>query len=69
MVQGDHFYHSFHRMLGSVVCRERLLILRGPRRKKCKQDSKKEDQAVSPPAGDATGVDLSSDDDKGAQAR
>ena len=33
-----------------------------------KQDSKKEEQAVSPPAEDATGVDLSSDDDKGAQS-
>ena len=31
IVQGDHFYHSFHRMLGSAVCRERFLILRGPR--------------------------------------
>ncbi|KAB1258284.1 Phosphatidate phosphatase LPIN2 [Camelus dromedarius] len=37
------------------------------RRKKCKQDSKKEDQAVSPAAEDTVGVDLSSDDDKGAQ--
>ena len=32
MVQGDHFYHSFHRMLGSAVYRECFLILRGPRR-------------------------------------
>ena len=31
MVQGDHFYHSFHRMLGSAVYRECFLILRGPR--------------------------------------
>ncbi|XP_072805266.1 phosphatidate phosphatase LPIN2 isoform X2 [Vicugna pacos] len=38
------------------------------RRKKCKQDSKKEDQAVSPAAEDTVGVDLSSDDDKGAQS-
>lgn len=38
------------------------------RRKKCKQDSKKEDQAVSPAAEDTVDVDLSSDDDKGAQS-
>lgn len=37
------------------------------RRKKCKQDSKKEDQAASP-AEDTMDVDLSSDDDKGAQS-
>ncbi|KAK2488954.1 hypothetical protein MC885_004904 [Smutsia gigantea] len=38
------------------------------RRKKCKQDGKKEDQAVSPAAEDTVDVDLSSDDDKGAQS-
>lgn len=38
------------------------------RRKKCKQDSKKEDQAASPAAEDTMDVDLSSDDDKGAQS-
>lgn len=38
------------------------------RRKKCKQDGKKEDQAVSPASEDTVDVDLSSDDDKGAQS-
>lgn len=38
------------------------------RRKKCKQDSKKEDQTVSPAAEDTMDMDLSSDDDKGAQS-
>lgn len=38
------------------------------RRKKCKQESKKEDQAVSPAAEDTMDMDLSSDDDKGAQS-
>lgn len=50
MVQGDHFYHSFHRMLGSVVCRERLLILRGPRRRATHggaRDSPSRDHGIS----------------------
>lgn len=38
------------------------------RRKKCKQDSKKEDQAASPAVEDTVDMDLSSDDDKGAQS-
>uniref|UniRef100_A0A9L0TKC4 Lipin 2 n=1 Tax=Equus caballus TaxID=9796 RepID=A0A9L0TKC4_HORSE len=38
------------------------------RRKKCKQDSKKEDQATCPAAEDTVDVNLSSDDDKGAQS-
>ncbi|XP_025742141.2 phosphatidate phosphatase LPIN2 isoform X1 [Callorhinus ursinus] len=38
------------------------------RRKKCKQDSKKEDQTASPAAEDTVDVEMSSDDDKGAQS-
>lgn len=38
------------------------------RRKKCKQDSKKEDQTSSPAAEDTVDVEMSSDDDKGAQS-
>ncbi|XP_029778821.1 phosphatidate phosphatase LPIN2 isoform X3 [Suricata suricatta] len=38
------------------------------RRKKCKQDSKREDQTASPPAEGAVGVEMSSDEDKGAQS-
>ncbi|XP_045880022.1 phosphatidate phosphatase LPIN2 isoform X1 [Meles meles] len=38
------------------------------RRKKCKQDSKKEDQTASAAAEDTMDVEMSSDDDKGAQS-
>ncbi|XP_027431136.1 phosphatidate phosphatase LPIN2 isoform X2 [Zalophus californianus] len=38
------------------------------RRKKCKQDSKKEDQTASAAAEDTVDVEMSSDDDKGAQS-
>ncbi|XP_030889094.1 phosphatidate phosphatase LPIN2 isoform X3 [Leptonychotes weddellii] len=38
------------------------------RRKKCKQDSKKEDQTASTAAEDTVDVEMSSDDDKGAQS-